>query len=384
MSGLSMREQLAQAFDKADGKEEEDIDETGADGADADEGDSGQPDKEAPEGADEDGEDKGSESESDDDKDEPTGDDDKPDTGGDGSGKKAAKGKDAEGGDGAAKKSGTPDIGEKPPESWKPATREHWSKLPKEVREEVTKREREIQAGLQQAAGSRKVANEYFNVVKPFEQLIRAQNSTPAQAITNLMTTASRLFMGTKSQKAETVAEIIANYDIDIETLDAILSGKMPKGEDDKFGKILDERLKPINELLNTVNKNRESSLQQTDQQLEQELTAFTADAANEFYSDVREDMADIMEMAANRGQTLTIKQAYDRACKINPEVVKVIQQREAARKGKLDADKLLKKRRASSSIKGSPDEGSSSKGDPSDLRSAISQAWDDVDEART
>jgi hypothetical protein len=38
---------------------------------------------------------------------------------------------------------------------------------------------------------------------------------------------------------------------------------------------------------------------------------------AHEFFSDVKDDMADMIEIAARRGQILPVKDAYEKACAI-------------------------------------------------------------------
>jgi hypothetical protein len=53
--------------------------------------------------------------------------------------------------------------------------------------------------------------------------------------------------------------------------------------------------------------------------------------AKAEFLDDVREDMADLLEGAARRGVALTMEEAYDRACHMNPDIRRVLQQRESA-----------------------------------------------------
>lgn len=272
---------------------------------------------------------------------------------------------------------------DKAPVSWKPGIREHWGKLPKEVKDEIRRREQEIDKGLHQAAGFRRVANEYFNVVKPFEQLIRAQNSTPAQAITNLMQTAARLTMGTKSQKAQVVMEIMKNYDVDVEALDTLLAGKVVPREEDKFSKLLDDRLKPVTEFISSVNGHRQAEQQKSDEEVSKELDTFAADPKNEFFQDVVDDMADIMDMAAKRGQKMSLGDAYSRACRLNPEIAKILDQRAAAEKGRLDAERLQKKRTAASSIRGARGEGDDSKATGTDVRSAVAAAWADAEEAR-
>ena len=88
---------------------------------------------------------------------------------------------------------------ERAPASWRPDVREHWSRLPPEVRAEVARREREMQATLQDTAEARRFSEQLQNVIRPYEMFIKAENSNPLQAIDNLMSTAARLRTGTRS-----------------------------------------------------------------------------------------------------------------------------------------------------------------------------------------
>lgn len=293
--------------------------------------------------------------------------------------KKSDKADSSSGGDKKAAK----DDGElKAPASWKPATREHWKSIPKEAQAEIIRREREIDTGLQQASAYKKVANEYFNVIKPYEHLIRAQNSTPSQAITNMMQTAARLVQGTRQQKAACVAEIMKNYDVDVKTLDDILVGTVKPGDDPdaKISDLVKVQLSPVLEFINEVKGSRAQAEQKGQEEVSTSFQTFSEDPKNEFFQDVREDMADLMEMAANRGQAMTLEQAYARACQMNTEVSKILSQREIRKNGELTNQQLLRKKKAASSIKGSPDDTLTTQKDSGDLRSSILQAMDDLD----
>lgn len=271
----------------------------------------------------------------------------------------------------------------KAPASWKPAIREHWGKLPKEVRAEITRREQEIEKGLYQASGYKRMAGEYYNLVRPYEHLIRAKNSTPAQAITNLMQTAAGLQMGSKVQKAQIVFNILKEYDVDIETLDSLLVGKTPPKEESDLSRVVDEKLAPIKSFIEEVRGSRTSHEQKAQEEAASELEKFATDPKNEFFNDLADDIADIMELAAKRGQKVSLKEAYDRAAALNPEISKILQQRERARKGEIDRQALEKKKAAASSVVGHKSGDATRGGESSDLRSSLAQAWADVEEAR-
>lgn len=271
---------------------------------------------------------------------------------------------------------------DKAPLAWKPAVREHWGKLPPEVRQEVARRELEVQQALSQSSNSRKFASDFGQVIQPFTHLIQATNSTPLQAVRNLMTTAAGLTIGTHEQKAKIVAEIIKNYGVDVQTLDAVLSNatQMPNPPANGGGMSpqLMQMLKPMQEFMGEVKGMRE----QRQQKIQQEADAETAQFATKpFFEDLRGDMADLMEIAANRGTTMTMQQAYDKAVALNPDIGKIISQRRQAEDAKRNGGtRLARARRASSTLNGVPASSADSSKTIKNRRDAIEAAWDNAE----
>lgn len=99
-------------------------------------------------------------------------------------------------------------------------------------------------------------------------------------------------------------------------------------------------------------------------------IQQFANDPANEFYSDVQGDMADIMDMAAARGQKLGLKEAYDKACLMHPTISQITQNRQAQAA-------VQQKRQAASSIHGGP--GGAQVTQPGSITAALNDAWDNA-----
>lgn len=280
-----------------------------------------------------------------------------------------------------------PQVGRfKPPQSWRPAVRDHWGKLPAEVQEEVTKRETEVSRALVQSAAARKFADEFGSVVRPFEHLIRTSGVDPLKAVQNLMTTAASLQTGTPAQKAQVISNIIKAYGVDIAVLDQVLSGQTPKpgtpgaGPDPSILAALDARLKPVTEFMSRLQGQTQQQQQQLEQEAAQTYEQFANDPANEFVGDLAEDMADLLEMSAKRGRVMTMKQAYDLAANQHPEISKVVAERKAADTATRAAGGIEKARRAAASqSSGSPGTMGGSSAKPKGVRAAVSQAWDDL-----
>ena len=273
---------------------------------------------------------------------------------------------------------GVPGDGPQAPVSWKPGIREHWSDIHPEVQDEIARREADHNNVLNDSAGFRKVADEYYRTVAPFQSLIQAQGSTPAEAIHNLMSTAAQLTQGTPARKAEVVLNIINEYGVDISMLDQILAGQ-PVADDPNAALLtsIDERLAPIHNFMGGVQQQQTTRNETVGAEAATELATF-ATAHSEFYEDLRDDMADLLEMAANRGRAMTMEEAYERAAGAHPDIGPILSQRKAAAAGKLDPAAAARKRNASSSIRGTPNVGGEGAGAEATVRGTIEQLWDD------
>jgi len=266
----------------------------------------------------------------------------------------------------------------KAPVSWKPGVREHWKKLPPDVQQEVLRRESEIQKGLQQASQHRKVADEYLRTIQPYQNLMQSMGATPSQAISTVMGTVAQLSQGNVKQKAEIVASLIKDYGVDIESLDNLLSGQ--DLSDDPNAPLLsqlDERLRPINEFMGQMQGVEQQQDQQINAKASQDLQQFVGDPKNEFLEDVRETMADYLEVAARNQRTMTLQEAYNRACNDSPEIKKILDQREGAMRQQPTGDDIARKRRAASSVSGNPN-GSTAGLEEKSLRDAIASQFED------
>jgi hypothetical protein len=255
----------------------------------------------------------------------------------------------------------------KQPESWKPAAREHWGKLPPEVQEDVHRRETEISQALQNTVGARRFTEAFSQMIRPYEQMLRVENTNPIQAADELFRTSAVLRMGTAEQKATLVANIVKRFGIDIEDLDRALVGETIPDQNGKLQQLIQQQLAPVNQFMSQIEQMRQQRAMNSTQEVDKEIAAFSS---KEFYGDLRETMADLMDVAARQNKELTLQQAYDRALALNPEIQEIIAKRK-------QADMASKKRAASSLPSRSPTGGVSS--DTTSIRSALEAAFDTV-----
>lgn len=252
----------------------------------------------------------------------------------------------------------------KPPQSWKPAAREKWAALPPEVQQEAVRVDREVQRVMREAAPARKLAEDFIRTVAPFEAMIRAEGSEPLKAVGNLLQTAAALRTAPPAYRAQLVAQLVRTYQIPIDALDAALVGEAPKGHDAgpvDAGSVAQQVMAMLEQ--------QSSSRRAQHGQAEVEQWS----DGKEFFDDVREDMADLLEAAAKRGKALTLDDAYKRALQLHPDVSQVLKQREAAEAAKKLNASAQRAKAAGVSVKTEPEQ--TQPAQPKSIRAALAEA---------
>lgn len=121
---------------------------------------------------------------------------------------------------------------------------------------------------------------------------------------------------------------------------------------------------------MNGVTQFQQQQQQKTQQVTQQNIQQFAADPANEFFADVKQDMADMFDLATKRGQKISLQDAYDKAVAINPQISGVLNKRQTAQS-------LTQKRNASSSVSSVNTRAPVRETSGQDLRSDIMDAWE-------
>jgi hypothetical protein len=207
----------------------------------------------------------------------------------------------------------------------------------------------------------------------PFQQYFQ-MNGGAGQTIQGLLQTGASLQMGSPIQKAQMVANIIKQYSVDIKSLDNMLVGEAPSPEVQQQNHVqqaVQQAVAPYQQHMQQIQQQQQYQQQQVQGQVSQEVTNFGAN--NEFYNDVRGDMADLLDMAANRGREMNMDEAYKLACANHPQISSIMS-------GRTSQDSVNQKRRAASSISGSPSgAGGAAAGS---MNAALNSAWDNAGRA--
>jgi hypothetical protein len=260
----------------------------------------------------------------------------------------------------------------KAPQSWKPGAREAWGQLPPDVRAEVHRREKEASRLVQETSQARQVTDFVGQLQQKYAPALQAEGVDALTASANLMNLASRLRFGTPVEKAHLAAQIIRNYGVDVTALANALDGQPMQQGQQQPQMMTDPRVDQLFTQLQGMQQQRE---EQVIQKATGEVEAFGD--GKEFFEDVREDMADLLEVAARRGIDLSLEQAYERACKMQPDISKVLDAREAQRRAGTGQQSTQRAKLAASSVRGTPAGVSTSQ--PKDLRGDIEAAIEQV-----
>lgn len=248
----------------------------------------------------------------------------------------------------------TPGPLDKPPVTWKGPAKEEWKDLSPAVRQEIARRERQIDTTLTQTADQRKYAEVMFNVIQPYEHHLRAEGANHVQAVDHLMKLAHVMRAGTPQAKAKTLSQLFFAHDVDLDLLNdyivAGLEGKEPKN--DPVLAAVEAQMAPVRAFMQEMQQARQSNTQRVQQSAAQTIRELLDDPEiGDMLEDVREDMADLLDLATTRGTILPLRDAAVRAIMAHPEHSVVYNQRQLAKQAQQQTDKAGRSRRAGASL---------------------------------
>lgn len=251
---------------------------------------------------------------------------------------------------------------EKAPQSWTPAAREEWAKVPAAIRQQVVKREQEVSRLLNETAGVRKFYQEFEAALAPYKDMLSAP---PVQVVGNLLQTAAVLHRGSASDKAALVATIMKGYGVSPDAVADALEGKAQSTQQSQ-PQYRDPR---VDELLRRQQQEEQRAQQATMTEAQGALQAFEA-TSPEFLEDVRDDM--IVLLSTNRAKTY--EEAYRKACAMSEEVGKILKQRQEQQRQTAQAA-TARARNAASSVRNEP-AAPSNGAQPTSIRGALEAAF--------
>lgn len=261
----------------------------------------------------------------------------------------------------------------KAPSQWKPQVREKWNTIPREVQEEILRRENDSLRLIGSVGQKIKFADDVGRHLAPFAERLQSQNIPPQEFLGDVFSTVKSLATGTMEEKAAVVSNIIQSYGIDLRVLDTVLSQRLsapPPSPEVIQARQLAARAQAV------LQQQAQGSQEQARMAASQTLAQFGADPKNEFFEDVRDMMADLLQA----GRATSLDEAYTACIWAHPDTRKILLQREAEQRVSSRGQRAQQARRASSSVHGAPlhSGGVSARNPKASLRETIEAAFDE------
>jgi len=262
------------------------------------------------------------------------------------------------------------------PQSWKKEAKGEWNNIPLHVRQEVHKREMEVQKVLQETAPVRQFAEQFQQTIAPYQARMQALGTNPIQAVQNLLNADYQLSSAPKGQRAALMAQFIKDYDIDIVALDEALAGA-PQTQQSQNTDIQALVQQQLQQALAPLMQREQAQRQQAQEQINHTVESMALDPKYPYFDDVRMDMADLIDSRAKRGIDLSLEEAYAMATRMNPEVYAQTQRQNTVQSANQQHQQAQRAKNAASSVTGVPAAGGNGAfvGN-GDLRSSIEAAF--------
>jgi hypothetical protein len=231
------------------------------------------------------------------------------------------------------------------PSSWKPAAREALAKAPREVQEEALRIDHEVRKVMQEAAPLKQRMAEIERTLQPFEGLARANGMDATAYAGSVLQTAAQLFQGPVQARRAIVAQLIQQAglagDEDLAAISQHLANPQAAF-----------RQQPPQQQAPDVRSEIQRVIEE--ERTQAALQAFQA-TNPEFLDDVWPDMVAVIEADKRAGRNPDLKRAYDRACRMNEDVAKILEQRKAVETTRTATAATQAAKAAAVSIKSQP-----------------------------
>lgn len=262
------------------------------------------------------------------------------------------------------------------PASWKGTAKGEWGAMSLAARQEVHRREMQVEKVLQETAPVRQFAEQFSKTVGPYMARINefAQGNAVA-AVEQLLKADYTLSSAPKPQRAAYMAKLIREYDVDIGELDSALAGTQQQTQQQPdIAALVQQQLQAA---LAPILQREAQTRQQNEQRVEQTVEQMAVDPKYPHFEEVREDMADLIGLAAQKNVYMSLDQAYIKAVRLNDDIYAQTVKQTTMQTANQQHAQAQRAKAAASSVSGAPAGGGNSQfvGN-GDLRSSIEAAF--------
>lgn len=237
-----------------------------------------------------------------------------------------------------------------PPRGWSPNSKVAFNNLPEFVRADIAKREAEVDAGFAKYSGLDQYVQQFEAAGVRLPDAIAAYRSAETQLEQNF---------------PQGIVGLCQQFDVHpVALANTILQryGQAPSGQQQQTGATdprLQQHIASLEARLNNYEGERRN---ETINAVNTDIEKFITDPSNKFVDNVVDQMLPLIKDARERGQKVDLKEAYEAACWLNPEIRQMLINEQLTAKSKQQKDKARdaanQARASAASVTGAPTPG--------------------------
>lgn len=218
------------------------------------------------------------------------------------------------------------------PRTWRPEAAAEWTNLSPTVKAEIAKREDDMFRGMEQYKGDAQVGKGFKQAIGRFAPVLQQYNIDPYQQVSGLMEAHFTLAMGKPEDKIALFQKLAGDYGVNL--LEVAVA--QPPYVDPQV-----ERLqKELDSVKSSLTAEQQRRADEAKADFEKQVAKFQADPANPYFDELANDMAELFA----KGMATNLRDAYDKALRLNPTVFAKDQARQQAETAKKAAEEAARK----------------------------------------
>lgn len=261
------------------------------------------------------------------------------------------------------------------PEGWTAPMKQKFATLPEDVQAEISRREADVHRMMTSPDGELNLGRRVKETIAPYMAIIKSEGGEPVSAIGDLLNTAYRLRTADPVNKAHLVQQIIQQYGVDM----SLVGQQQQQATQYDPLQSIQQELAMLKQQANPAYIQKQLQEQMENAKVQSEVQAFASDPANVHYQKLKPVMASLL----GSGAAKDLKEAYEAACYADPEIRSMLTAEKAAKEQAKRNEEIAAKKKAASSVTGSPSVYIPNSGNPerslrdeiaANLRAAINQ----------
>ena len=227
-----------------------------------------------------------------------------------------------------------------PPDTWRPAAKAEWSKLPEGIRKEIKKRENDAMTGVTAHKEMADYGKRITQTIDPYRAYLRARGADEVKVVEDALNLSYQLTSSNPQQRGAILARIGKQYGADFSVLT-----QQPNPEQDRMQQVLSPLQARIEQLEREKQNSDSLTQQQKDQAAEKMVADFTSETdetgqlKHPYYNNVVGLMVPLLES----GVVKTLPEAYALACDTHPDTKGLVKPQSQRQKDAKLVDKAKK-----------------------------------------